>query len=112
MSYSYPIYCKVKRKDTVGFARALNFGARDSFNQSILVGTRATNSPELATVSVERRALPDGIVEFSLYLDDVLIRRGILDGKEFTREDTAGVDDDGDATFANLGYRKDDNAEA
>ena len=111
MSYSYPIYCKVKRKD-LGFAKPLAFGARESFEQTILVGTSATNSHELGIITVERRALPDSEVEFSLYLDDVLIRRGILDGKEFTREDTAGVDDDGDATFSNLGYRKDDNAEA
>ena len=107
---NYPIYCKVTREPK--HATRVAFSARESFEQTILVGTSATNSHELGTVSVERRKLPDGIVEFSLYLDDILIRRGILDGKKFTREDTAGVDDDGDATFAQLGYREDDNAEA
>ncbi len=110
MSHSYPIWNTVKR--TPKFATKIAFGCQESFEQRILVGTSATNSHELGVIRVERRALPDGVVEFSLYLDDILVRRGLLDGKALEIEDTAGVDDDGDATFSNLGYRADDNVNA
>ena len=106
---SYPIYNKVTRYPSQ--ATPVAFGARDSFEQTVLVGTSATNSHELGVITVERREIPGGEVEFALYLDNVLLRRGILDGKIFDIEDTAGLED-GDTTLAQLGYRKDDNAEA
>ena len=110
MSHSYPIYNKVTREQKHPLGTRVAFGARESFEQTILVGTSAKNSHELGVISVERRELPDGDVEFALYLDNVLLRRGILDGKTLSIEDTAGIEDD--TTLAALGYRADDNAEA
>lgn len=106
MSHSYPIWNTVKR--TPKFATRIAFGARDSFEQTINVGTSAANSHELGIITVERREIPGGEVEFALYLDNVLLRRGILDEKIFDIEDTAGLES-GDTTLAQLGYRKDDN---
>lgn len=60
-----------------------DFGAYDGFNQHVLVGTSRTNSHEFANISVQRRANEDGTVEFSLWIDGVLVKRGVLDGKEF-----------------------------
>ena len=64
-----------------------DFGAYDGYTQRILVGTSRVNSHELGTISVQRIVQADGTVEFALYLDNTMLRRGILDGKVFVRED-------------------------
>ncbi len=75
-----PIYNRVSIKGRT----SRDFGADSGFVQQILVGTSRTNSHELGTLSVQRLTQGDGTVEFSLYLDNTLLRRGILDGKTFT----------------------------
>ena len=87
MSRSYPIYCKVTRESKHPLGTRVAFGARESFKQTILVGTSATNSHVLGEITVQRIEQPDGTVEFALYLDNTMLRRGILDGKQFKRED-------------------------
>ena len=76
-----PIYNFVQVPD-----RATNkdFGAGPlGFSQQICVGTGSNNSHVLARLNVGRDILDDGRVEFSLYLDGELIKRGILDGQSF-----------------------------
>ncbi len=86
MSHSYPIWTRVAR-DNHDMNQVV-FGARHEYAQTILVGTSAKNSHPLGVITVQRRELPDGSgVEFALYLDNTMLRRGILDGSEFTRED-------------------------
>ena len=80
MSRSYPIWNTVTREPYAGATR-VSFGARESFEQTILVGTSATNSHELATVEVKRHEAPGGVY-FSLYIDGQVIKRGHLVGKE------------------------------
>ncbi len=75
---SSPIYCKVTRE---GMSR-VEFGTRESFKQTILVGTSATNSHELATIEVRKHVAPGGGVTFSLTLDGVTVKRGHLLAKE------------------------------
>jgi hypothetical protein len=80
MSRSYPIWNKVTRVPE--FAKRLAFGAGESFEQTILVGTSASNSHELATIAVKRHEAPGGAVYFSLFIDGVPVKRGHLVGKE------------------------------
>ena len=65
MSHSYPIYNKVTRYPSQ--ATRVAFGARESFEQTILVGTSATNSHELAVIEVRKHITPHGAVTFNLY---------------------------------------------
>lgn len=78
MSRSSPIYCKVAREGM----RRVEFGTRESFSQTILVGTSATNSYELATIAVRKHVAPGGGVTFSLTIDGQTIKRGHLLDKE------------------------------
>jgi hypothetical protein len=78
---SYPIYNKVTREPKNGTAE-ITFGARESFEQTILVGTSATNSHELATIAVKRHEAPGGGVTFSLFIDGLVVKRAYLMGKE------------------------------
>ena len=78
MSRSSPIYCKVTRE---GMSR-VEFGTCEGFEQTILVGTSASNSHELATIEVRKHVAPGGGVTFSLKLDGVTVKRGHLLDKE------------------------------
>ena len=65
-------------------ATAKDFGAGPlGFSQDIRVGTGSQNSHSLARLNVTRHVLDNGRVEFKLFIDGELIRRGILDGCEF-----------------------------
>ena len=85
MSHSYPIWNTVTREPH--YAGRMSFGAHESFKQTVRVGTSATNRHVLGDITVQRIEQADGTVEFALYLDNTMLRRGILDGKQFTRED-------------------------
>lgn len=83
MSRSYPIYNRV---GTVGGRKtSSDFGAGDSFTQTILVGTSAKNSHELATITVGRHVSTHGSVTFSMWLDGNLIKRAHLVGKDLQK---------------------------
>lgn len=87
----YPIYNRVSGQ---GKRSSADFGSVDGFTQTVLVGTSSRNSHELATVTVERRALTDSDdIEFAIYVDNVMVKRGILNGSEFETEDIAGLHD-------------------
>lgn len=78
----YPIWNDVR---AVGGKKSpAHFGARDSFRQRVYVGTSSDNSHELALIEVERREQHDDTVEFALYVDSIMIKRGILDGRQFS----------------------------
>lgn len=93
----YPIWNEVR---AVGGKKSpANFGARDSFRQMVYVGTSSSNSHKLALIEVERREQHDGTVEFALYVDSVMIKRGILDGKQFSIDIDSQVQEAGEAPF-------------
>ena len=76
-----PIYCHVNVPDR---ATVKDFGAGPlGFSQDIRVGTGSNNSHSLACLNVTRNLLDNGRVEFCLYLDGQLIKRGILNGSDF-----------------------------
>ncbi len=78
---SSPIYNFVHVPD-----RATNkdFGAgNQGFTQTVRVGTSSRNSHTFANISVTRELFEDGRVQFKLFIDGELIKRGILDGCEF-----------------------------
>lgn len=77
----YPIWNDIITRG--GKKSSSNFGVSDSFAQYVKVGTSSRNSHDFAKVEVERHELRDGTVEFALYVDGVIIKHGILDGKEF-----------------------------
>jgi hypothetical protein len=87
---SYPIWSEVSG---TGRKNEPNHGAHGALRYNIAVGTSARNSHDFAHVEVERLVQHDGRVEFALYVDSVLIKRGMLDGKQFN------VDIDGPADF-------------
>jgi len=60
-----------------------SFGSAERFNQTIRVGTSASNSHRLAQIAVDYVDLADGRREFRMFLDGEVIKSGILDGKEF-----------------------------
>jgi hypothetical protein len=62
--------------------KRVEFGAREEFKQTILVGTSATNSHELATITVKRHEVPGGACFFELRIDGAPVKRGHLVGKE------------------------------
>ena len=78
----YPIWNQVHAPDYAQ-PSSKSFGAREGFDMTILVGTSRSNSHELADVIVRRNVQEDGTVKFSLIVDGVTIKRGILDGKNF-----------------------------
>ena len=63
-----------------------SFGAGDRFTQTVRVGTSASNSHVLGTITVERHEITDGTVVFTMWLDGQVVRRGTLDGKDFTMD--------------------------
>ena len=76
-----PIYNFVRVPDR---AEDKDFGAGPlGFSQQICVGTGSQNSHTLARVNVTRGLLDNGRVEFKLFIDGELIKRGILDGQNF-----------------------------
>lgn len=75
----YPIWNAIHAVG--GRKSSSDFGARESFQQHVYVGTSSRNSHKLALIEVEQRAQHDGTVEFALYVDSIMIKRGILDGK-------------------------------
>lgn len=93
----YPIWNEVH---AVGGKKSpAHFGARDSFRQHVFVGTSSQNSHVLAFIEVERREQYDGTVEFALYVDGVMVKRGILDGFEFSI-DVDSLQEAGEAPFS------------
>ncbi len=60
-----------------------SFGSSDRFSQDIRVGTSSRNSHTLGEISVERHLNDDNTVTFSLWLDNNLVKRGVLNGREF-----------------------------
>ena len=60
-----------------------SFGSRHGFAQNVRVGTSASNSYTLGRIEVRRHVHEDGTVQFSLYVDGLLIKRGVLNGEEF-----------------------------
>lgn len=77
----YPIWNSIYAVG--GRESSSDFGAGDSFSQSVLVGTSSRNSHKLASIEVDRRMQDDGTMAFTLYVDGVVIKRGVLDGKKF-----------------------------
>ena len=76
-----PIYNFINVPDR---ATAKDFGAGPlGFEQTICVGTGSNNSHVLARLNVTRCELDNGRVEFNLYMDGELVKRGILDGQSF-----------------------------
>lgn len=90
MSHSHPIWndidTKPARKSSAGF------GARDGFTQYVYVGTGPKNSHALAKIEVHRAELHTGQVIFALVVDGVMIKRGTLDGKNFSIDSQNGAD--------------------
>ncbi len=60
-----------------------SFGAGNRFTQQIQVGTSAGNSHTLASISVERHERSDGKTQFTLWIDNTLVKSGLLEGREF-----------------------------
>jgi hypothetical protein len=79
----YPIWNVVHGQ---GKKSSANFGSNEGFRQFVLVGSSSHNSHTLPNIEVERRALRDepGAVEFTLSVDGVVVKRGILRGRDFT----------------------------
>ena len=77
---SSPIYNRITNP---GRKSDCSFGSSEGFSQSILVGTSAKNSHELGVVHVARLPRDDGTVKFNMYVDGVLVKSGVLDGKNF-----------------------------
>ena len=101
----YPIWNNIDTRG--GKKSSSNFGVRDGFAQYVLVGTSSKNSHLFARIEVERREQHDGTVEFALYVDSVMVKRGILDGKEFNididSQQEAGESPVNDRKFGNFG---------
>lgn len=60
-----------------------SFGSSEGYSMDIRVGTSASNSHTLANVGTDFVDLEDGTREFRLWVDGEIVKRGILDGKEF-----------------------------
>lgn len=66
-----------------GRASSCDYGASERDARTIYVGTSSRNSHEFATVTTDCTRLDDGALEFSLYVDGVLIKRGIVHDGEY-----------------------------
>ncbi len=75
----YNIISNPKRKSDCSFGS-------EGFTQQIQVGTSINNSHTLATITVERFVDANGIVEFTLFIDGKLMKKGSLNGKGFQME--------------------------
>ena len=77
---SSPIYNIV---NVYGRSSNRSFGADTGFEMDVRVGTSAKNSHTLADIRVEKENLDNGLVRFTLFVDNTVVKSGILDGKEF-----------------------------
>ena len=60
-----------------------SFGSSKGYSMDVRVGTSASNSHLLANVETDFADLEDGTREFRLWVNGEIVKRGILDGKEF-----------------------------
>lgn len=75
---SYPIWIDVQACIYKG---SKSYGARDTNNQNIYIGTGAKNSHHLANVCTTRKELSNGDISFRLYVDNVVVKEIVLDSK-------------------------------
>ena len=79
----YPIWNDINTRG--GRESSSNFGVRYGYVQVVRVGTSSRNSHQFAKIEVHQRPVGDsGRVEFLLTVDDVMVKRGTLDGSEFS----------------------------
>ena len=88
MSKSYPIWINVSGDN---YKTDKSFGSRDSVSMDIKVGSSATNSHELARVSIHMREDAAGNRTFALALDGLVVRSAVMtaDKKFFHRDPEA-----------------------
>ena len=85
MSKSYPIWINASGDN---YKTDKSFGSRDSVSMDIKVGSSATNSHELARVSIHMREDDAGNRTFALAVDGLVLRSGVMTAaKKFYHRD-------------------------
>ena len=85
MSKSYPIWINVSGDN---YKTSKSFGTRDGVSMDIKVGSSATNSHELARVSIHMREDDAGNRTFALAVDGLVLRSAVMTAdKKFYHRD-------------------------
>jgi len=76
---SYPIWLNVT---SCIYKSSKSYGVKNDGKTEIYVGTSAKNSHHFGTIRLTHRDLGNGIKSFRLYVDDNLIKEGVLKDTE------------------------------
>ena len=81
--HSYPIWNKIQACIYKG---AKSYGIKEDGQNEILIGTSASNSHSFVKTRVTHKKHEDGTRTYHFYLDDVLIKKATLKGKNLDIE--------------------------
>jgi len=81
--HSYPIWNKIQACIYKG---AKSYGIKEDGQNEILIGTSASNSHSFVKTRVTHKKHEDGTRTYHFYLDDVLIKKATLKGKDLDIE--------------------------
>jgi len=81
--HSYPIWNKIQACIYKG---AKSYGIKEDGQNEILIGTSASNSHSFVKTRVTHKKHDDGTRTYHFYLDDVLIKKATLKGKNLDIE--------------------------
>jgi len=90
MSRAYPIWNEV---EACIYQSSKSFGAKQSSNVNVKVGTSARNSHDFVNHCVTHRELENGDKEFRFYVDGKCVKRGLVEKvtKKFKKLSTRGI---------------------
>ena len=81
MSRSYPIWVSI---NSCSYQSPKSYGVRHHSDQYINVGTSGSNSHFFGKITLEHKDLGDNKHRYRLFIDDVLVKEGTVEGKEFS----------------------------
>ena len=76
MAYSYPIYNEV---EACIYGSSKNWGAKDTCNVNVKVGSSATYSNHFVNHTTTKREIKKNLFEFRFYVDKQIIKRALFD---------------------------------
>jgi len=76
MAYSYPIYNEV---EACIYGSSKNWGAKDTCNVNVKVGSSAKYSNQFVNHTVTRKEIKKNLIEFRFYVNKQIIQRALFD---------------------------------
>ncbi len=78
MAHSYPVWVQI---NSCAYKQPKSYGIKKHSEQSIFVGTSASNSHHFADIKIKHEIDGLGQRRFTLYVDGVIVKQGVLYSK-------------------------------